>query len=129
MKLKLDHITLIVRDQQEALSFYTEKLGFDKRSDNPMGPSARWITVAAPGDDVEIVFQSPEWFEGEERANKAAQVGQNPAVVFGVDDCQAVYEAWSGKGVQFASKPENTGWGVQAVALDLYGNSLVLVQR
>ncbi len=76
---KIMRITLVVGNQEEALNWYTEKLGFRKRADFPMGPSGRWITVAPPDDtDLEMVLQPPDWFQGEERRRKAAQIGQNP---------------------------------------------------
>lgn len=128
MKLHLSHVTLVVSNQAEAFSFYTEKLGFEKRSDTPMSPTTRWLTVGLPGDTTEFVLQPPDWFEGEEREKKAALVGQTPSPVLAVDDCHALYEAWQAKGVRFLAPPETTPWGIQALAFDLDGNMLVIVQ-
>jgi uncharacterized protein YndB with AHSA1/START domain/catechol 2,3-dioxygenase-like lactoylglutathione lyase family enzyme len=122
-------VTIVVRDQDAALRFYTEKLGFEMRADNPMGPNARWLTVAPPEDRViEFVLQPPDWFQGEEREAKLRQVGRNPTTVFEVDDCRTTYEALRERGVTFYSPPEDLPYGVQAVAADLDGNSLVLLQ-
>ena len=126
---KIMRITLVVGNQEEALNWYTEKLGFHKRADFPMGPSGRWITVAPPDDtDLEMVLQPPDWFQGEERRRKAAQIGQNPTLVLRVDDCGATCAELRARGVEVAGPPEQAPWGLQAVVKDLYGNDLVLVQ-
>ncbi|GCE23366.1 VOC family protein [Dictyobacter kobayashii] len=122
-------ITLIVHDQYEALRFYTEKLGLEKRMDIPYGEHGRWITIAPRGDQsLQIVLQGIDWFEGEERARKEAQVGQNPTLVFAVDNCQQTYEELLGRGLEFTQPPTNSGWGIQATTKDLYGNTLVLAE-
>jgi catechol 2,3-dioxygenase-like lactoylglutathione lyase family enzyme len=126
---KIIRITLLVRNQDEALRFYTEKLGFEKRTDLTMAPGQRWLTVASKGDQqVEIVLQPPDWFEGTTREDHLAQVGKNPTLVFQVDDCRRIYAELRQKGVEFASPPENLPYGIQAVAKDLYSNDLVLLE-
>ena len=126
----VSRITIVVKDQTEALRFYTEKLGFEKRSDVPMGPGRRWVTVAPPNDKVlEIVLQPVDWFDGDERERKLAQVGQNPTLVLAVPDCRETSAVLKERGVDFAEPPAPQAWGgVQAVARDLYGNHLVLVE-
>jgi uncharacterized glyoxalase superfamily protein PhnB len=129
MVSRIMRITLVVRNQEEALIWYTEKLGFQKRADFPMGSTARWLTISAPDDiDLEMVLQPPDWFQGEERRRKAGQIGQNPTLVLRVDDCRAACAELAAKGVEVTSQPEQTPWGLQAVARDLYGNDLVLLQ-
>ncbi len=121
--------TIVVRDQQQAFDFYTQKLGFNARADMPMGPGTRWLTVAPPEDSViEFVLQPPDWFQGQERDEKLALVGKNPSTVYEVDDCQATYDALRERGVAFTSPPEDLPYGVQAVAADMDGNSVVLLQ-
>jgi predicted enzyme related to lactoylglutathione lyase len=94
-----------------------------------MGSTARWLTISAPDDiDLEMVLQPPDWFQGEERRRKAGQIGQNPTLVLRVDDCRAACAELAAKGVEVTSQPEQTPWGLQAVARDLYGNDLVLLQ-
>jgi catechol 2,3-dioxygenase-like lactoylglutathione lyase family enzyme len=126
----VSRITIIVKDQSDALRFYTEQLGFEKRADRPIGPAQRWITVAPPHDQaLEIVLQPIDWFEGEERERKLAQVGQNPTLVLAVEDCWQTSATLAARGVAFEEPPARQAWGgVQAVAKDLYGNSLVLVE-
>ena len=126
---KVIRITLVVRDQEEAFKFYTEKLGFEKRSDQPMGGSSRWLTIA-PRDDheLEIVLQPLDWFQGDEREKLAAQVGNNPTMVLLVEDCRKTYIELLNRGVEFAQPPEERPYGLEALAKDLYGNTLDLLE-
>ena len=122
-------ITLVVRDQDEALRFYTEKLDFRKAADNPMGHAGRWLTVAAPGDSgLEVVLQPPDWFQGEARREREAMIGHNPTLVLRVDDCAATCAELKARGVTVVREPEPMPFGVQAIVRDLYGNDLVLLQ-
>lgn len=126
---KVIRITLVVRDQDEALKYYTDILGLEKRADNPMGPGRRWLTVApAQQRELEIVLQPLDWFEGDELQALSTLVGRNPTLVFSVDDCRQTTRQLQARGVQFSSLPEDLPYGVQAVATDLYGNSLVFLQ-
>ena len=127
--MRMLRVTVRVENQDEALRFYTDKLGFEKRADMPMGPKQRWITVS-PKDDpaLEMVLQPSDWFEGEERRQHAALVGKDPTLVFQVDDCQATYEHYHNNGVKFSLPPTDRGYGIEADGLDLYGNTLVFLQ-
>ncbi len=99
-----------------------------KRADLPI-PGMRWLTVAPSEESaVEIVLQPADWFQGEERQRHLDLVGKDPTVVFQVADCQATYETLSGRGVEFSQPPTNKGYGIEAVAQDLNGNSLVFLQ-
>lgn len=127
--LRVLRVTIRVRDQEEALRFYTEKLGFEQRADLPMGPQRRWITVAPKGEQApELVLQPSDWFEGEERQQHAALVGKDPTIVFQVDDCRATYETLRALGVEFSMPPTDKGYGIEADGTDLYGNTLVFLQ-
>ncbi|HEX9037566.1 MAG TPA: VOC family protein [Ktedonobacterales bacterium] len=126
----LARVTILVRDQDKALSFYTEKLGFEKRADVPLG-ATRWLTVAPVGQqEVEIVLQQPDpAFHGEEGAKRMLErIGQSTTWVLATDDCQGDYERLSALGVTFASPPQRQMYGLEAVLLDLYGNSFSLLQ-
>ena len=128
---KLRLTTRIVDDQDEALRFYTEKLGLVKKADQTFGPDARrWVTVAAKQDDTaEIVLEPLDWFEGEEADRRATMMGQQPALAFTVDDCHATYETLRAHGVEFTAEPEKQPYGIEAIASDLYGNGIVLVEH
>jgi catechol 2,3-dioxygenase-like lactoylglutathione lyase family enzyme len=131
MSVRLGNVTILVRDYDEALEFYTEVLGFEKRFDEKFGPGARWVTIAAPGQDVQIILQKPEpAMHGEEHARcMTERIGQNPTGVLATDDCQKTYELYSSRGVRFTEAPKAQAWGgIQAVFKDLYGNSYALVE-
>jgi catechol 2,3-dioxygenase-like lactoylglutathione lyase family enzyme len=121
----------IVDDQDDALRFYTEKLGLEKKADEEFGPGFRWLTVAPEQDDtVEITLEKPDWPEDEEEADRrAAMIGKQPALAFSVDDCHATYETLRDRGVEFITEPEERPYGIEAVASDLYGNGVVLVEH
>lgn len=121
----------IVDDQDEALRFYTEKLGLEKKADETFGPGFRWLTVAPEQDEtVEITLEAPDWSEDEEETDRrAAMIGNQPALAFTVDDCHATYETLRDRGVEFTAEPEERPYGTEAVASDLYGNGIVLVER
>jgi predicted enzyme related to lactoylglutathione lyase len=122
-------VTIRVRNQEEALHFYTETLGLEKRADFPMGPNQRWVTVASRDDPVvELVLQPTDWFEGEECQRHDGLVGKDPTIVFQVDDCQVSYEKLSALGVKFSTPPTDRPYGIEAVGQDLYGNALVFLQ-
>jgi predicted enzyme related to lactoylglutathione lyase len=130
MSVRLGNVTILVRDYDEALKFYTEVLGFEKRSDEKFGPGARWVTVGSPGQDVQIILQKPEpAMQGEENARRMTEsIGQNPTWVLATDDCRKTYELYSSRGVRFSEPPKEMPWGTQALFKDLYGNSYALVQ-
>ncbi len=123
--------TRFVEDQDEALRFYTEKLGLKKTADEQFGPENRWLTVAPEQDDtVEIVLEHPDWAEDEaEIDRRTALIGDQPALAFTVDDCHATYETLIDRGVDFVTEPQERPYGIEAVAEDLYGNGVVLVEQ
>src|SRR5215470_12625428 len=115
MLTKLGHVTVLVRDQDEALRSYTEKLGMEKRDDQKAG-DFRWLTVAPRGADTAIVLLRP----GE--AAEIARVGQGTTWVVETDDCRKEHAAMAARGVKFRDEPHEMPWGVSAVFEDLYGN-------
>ena len=129
MAVRLAHVTVIVPDQEEALRFYTEKLGFEKRMDGEVGPGMRFLTVGLPGQDVEVVLWTPgSWVDEATAKAMLERVGQSTQWVFNTDDCRQTYEEWSGRGVHFTAPPEEVPWGVPAQFEDLCGNAFVLVE-
>jgi predicted enzyme related to lactoylglutathione lyase len=127
--MKLLRVSLRVRNQPEALCFYTEKLDFEKRADFPYGEGQRWITVAPPDEPaVQIVLQPPEWFTGEERRQHLQFAGHNPTMVFQVEDCHATHARFQKNGVQFTLPPTEQAYGIEADASDMDDNTLVFLQ-
>jgi catechol 2,3-dioxygenase-like lactoylglutathione lyase family enzyme len=121
---RLSHVALLVRDQQEALDWYTQKLGFEVRSDEPFpnNPEARWVTVAPAGQtDLEVLLQPPEWGPEGEPGDRAGLVGKAPGFVLASTDCRRDYEDLKARGVEFTGPPMEMPWGVSVVFFDLYG--------
>jgi catechol 2,3-dioxygenase-like lactoylglutathione lyase family enzyme len=131
MITKLAQVTVIVKDQEEALRFFTEKIGLEKRADDSSVPGLRWLTVS-PKDQKypEIVLQKPgPPFHDEETARELLErVGKNPTWVFNTDDCKRDYELFKSRGVKFIAEPESKPYGIEALFEDLYGNMYSLLE-
>jgi catechol 2,3-dioxygenase-like lactoylglutathione lyase family enzyme len=131
---KMSHVTLFVKNQDEAKDFYTNKLGFEVRTDFTMEGGFRWLTVAPKTQpDLEIVLMEPK--PGpmlDEEAADAVRLLLNKGVlgsgVFEVDDCRKTYEELKQKGVQFAGAPEERMYGVEAIMKDGLGNWFSMTQ-
>lgn len=126
---RISHVSLVVRDQQEALDWYTSKLGFELRSDDEMPQGGRWITIAPPGQtEVEIVLEPLDWgLSGDDPEAKEAVIGRN-GFVFAVDDIDGTIRQLRDDGVTIVSEPEEVPWGYSALIEDLYGNVHNLVE-
>ena len=128
---RLSHVTVVVRDQEEALQWYCQILGFEKRMDDARWPTGRLLTVSPPGQrDLQIMLQAPNMdYHGPERAEHlAASVGKGPMLVLTTPDCRAAHWKLVAAGVRFWSEPSELPWGVSAVFEDLYGNPFYLLQ-
>ena len=114
-------VGVYVSDQQRALDFYTNQLGFEKRRDDPMGPNARWIEVAPTSADTVLVLFTPAGLE--------SRIGTFAGIVLDCDDIQATYEELRGRGVEFTEAPSMQPWGMMMAQFrDIDGNGFVLVQ-
>lgn len=111
-------VTVAVKDQDEALQWFTEKLGFQKRVDRS-GSGIRFLTVSpSKQPDLQVILAS--WFP--------EHVGKNPTAVLYTDDCQATHDELRDRGVVFTEPPQQKPFGLQAVFEDLYGNSYALLE-
>jgi predicted enzyme related to lactoylglutathione lyase len=108
--------TLPVMDQQRALEFYTEKLGFKIFTDQPYREGWRWIELQIPGGETRLVFS----------AATGAPDPTTPALVFVADDVERTFQDLRGKGVEFTQPPQKAPWGMNALFKDTEGNLLVL---
>jgi catechol 2,3-dioxygenase-like lactoylglutathione lyase family enzyme len=126
MKIKLSSLT--VSNQDQALIFYTEKLGFVKKTEIPMGEH-RWLTVVSPEerDGTELVLE-PLGFEPSKVYQKQLFEAGIPATAFQVDDINAEYERLLSLGVTFSMKPTQMGPVTIAVFDDTCGNNLQIYQ-
>jgi predicted enzyme related to lactoylglutathione lyase len=124
---KLAVVTVAVADYDEALTWYTDKLGFRKMEDRAYGDE-RWITVAPPDQpELRIALAKPGMTPEERQANKAL-IGTGGPWVFHTKDCAAAHKTLSARGVKFTDGPRDLPWGIQATFRDLYGNRMVLLQ-
>jgi catechol 2,3-dioxygenase-like lactoylglutathione lyase family enzyme len=134
MITKLSHAGIYVLNQNEALRFYTEKLGFEVRTDVTMG-DYRWLTVGPKGQpDLEIVLSEVKpggTFDEETVGHLRALLAKGAigAGVFEADDCRATYEELKSKGVEFISPPQEQPYGIEAVFKDNSGNWFSLTQH
>lgn len=122
---KLSHVCIVVKDYDQALSWYMEKLGFEVRSDHSFGSNYRWITIGLPGQDVEIILHKVDKHSVDPRLH---QVGQITGWVLHTNHCNKETARLKEMGVKFSLDPEEAPWGTQAVFEDLYGNSLILLE-
>jgi len=133
---KLANTQLWVHDQEEALAFYTQKLGMEVRADVtlPELGDFRWVTVAPPGEDeVSIVLMAipgPPVMDPDtaEQVKDLMAKGFAGAVFLTTDDCQASYEELKSRGVEFTEAPEERPYGIDAGFRDPSGNSFRLTQ-
>jgi catechol 2,3-dioxygenase-like lactoylglutathione lyase family enzyme len=126
---QLAHVCLVVKDYDEAINWYTEKLGLELRSDQPFGEGHRWVTLGAKGakghKDTEIVlFQ----VDPRQQDSRLQQPGHVSGWVFRSDDCRRDVEVFKSRGVKIIDEAKEMPWGIQAIFEDLYGNSFVMVQ-
>jgi catechol 2,3-dioxygenase-like lactoylglutathione lyase family enzyme len=131
---KLSVVTIWVTDQNEALSFYTEKLGFEIRADYSNG-GYRWLTVGLQGQpDLEYQLSAVEagaalTQEEADQLTKLVEAGKLGAGPWKTDDCQKTYETFKSKGVEFLQRPTDRPYGIiEAIFKDNSGNVMVLAQ-
>jgi predicted enzyme related to lactoylglutathione lyase len=117
-----------VQDQDKALKFYTEKLGFIKKTDVPMGVY-KWLTMVSPNEQngVELLLE-PMAFEPAKEYQKALKNAGIPWTSFMVDDLKKEYQRLTTLGVQFSMDPKEIGPTMIAVFDDTCGNNIQLVQ-
>ena len=112
-------VSISVRNQDEAIDFYVNRLGLEKRNDVPMGEGKRWIEVAPPGAQTTLVL-STESCGGQDR------IGKFTGYIFATDDIQTTYETLKSRGVHFTEPPRVEPWGKWAHFVDQDGNGFGL---
>ena len=132
---RMSHATVFVSNQDEALQFYRDKLGFEVRTDAKVSDEFRWLTVG-PKDqpDFEIVLMEPKpgMLMDEATASQLRSImakGVLGAGVFNTEDCRKTYEELKSRGVQFVSEPAERPYGIEAVFKDNTGNWFSLTQH
>ncbi|WP_100012883.1 VOC family protein [Lentibacillus sediminis] len=126
--MKIIATSLFVSDQDKALEFYSETLGFVKKHDEPAG-EYRWITLVSPGDQdgTELVLEPDVHPAAKEYQRKLFADGI-PATMFGVEDVQKEYERLTELGVKFTQEPTEMDGVILAVFDDTCGNLIQIVQ-
>jgi catechol 2,3-dioxygenase-like lactoylglutathione lyase family enzyme len=130
---KLSHTTVWVLDQDEALDFYTQKLGFEVRVDETMD-GFRWLTVSPPDQpDHELILLEPGGpMMDEDAARQVKELVAKGALglgAFETKDCKATYAELSSRGVTFLSEPTERFYGIEATFRDNSGNWFSMTQR
>ena len=131
---KMSHATIFVNNQEEALQFYRDKLGFQVHTDAMVGEDFRWLTLNTRDQpDFEIVLMEPKpgMLMDEATATQLRAImekGVLGAGVFNTDDCHATYQELKDKGVKFVSEPAERPYGIEAVFKDNSGNWFSLTQ-
>jgi len=134
--MQVSNAQVWVHDQDEALAFYTEKLGMEVRNDVTLAEmdDFRWLTVSPPGqEDFAIVLMAipgPPVFEEETARQIEALMakGVSGGIFLTTDDCQGTYEELKARGVEFTETPEERPYGIDAGFRDPSGNSFRLTQ-
>ena len=127
MSQRLAAITLLVRDYDEAIAYYTAVLGFRLVADTPLGDGKRWVLVAPAGsDDCQLLLAQPK--NESERAAVGQQTGGRVFLFLHTDDFARDHAVWSARGVHFIEEPRHEPYGTVAVFEDLYGNKCDLIE-
>ena len=127
--MRITLTSVLVDDQEKALRFYTDVLGFRKKTEVPLGEH-RWLTVVSPEqpDGVELVLE-PDGHPAVRPFKEALVADGIPFTAFAVDDVQAEVERLKGLGVVFTQEPLRMGPVTTAVLDDTCGNLLQLAQH
>jgi uncharacterized glyoxalase superfamily protein PhnB len=134
--IKITNAQLWVNDQDEALAFYTQKLGMEVRTDVTLAEMGnfRWLTVGPAGQpDVSIVLMAipgPPVMDADtaEQLREIMAKGFAGTVFLTTEDCRASYEELKGRGVEFSEQPEERPYGIDSGFRDPSGNSIRLTQ-
>ena len=120
MDARITSVAVVVKNKAEALEFYTEKVGFEKKTDYTNG-GYRYVTVGPKGQDLELAL----WQEGSPDPTGSSgqlKAGMYPPIVMSVDDVRKIFAELKARGVQFKQEPQEYAWGVSATFTDPDGN-------
>ncbi len=124
MEGTITHVSLVVKDKTRLIAFFTEKAGFEKKTDLAGPGGYRWVTVGLKGQDLELSF----WETGsaadptQTEPSKRWAPGTAPPFIIGVTNCRKAYQELSSRGVEFLEPPKEHPWGVVATFRDPDGN-------
>ena len=109
------------RDQDRAVAFFTEKLGFVVATDQPFDDRQRWIELRIPGADTRLTLFTPDGHED--------RIGTYSNITFVADDVERTYEELRARGVEFMGPPQKADWGAAALFRDADGNVFVISSK
>jgi predicted enzyme related to lactoylglutathione lyase len=121
MITQVKFVSIAVSDQQRALDFFTQKLGFKITTDQPMGPGQRWIELKVGRAETGVVLFTPPGHED--------RIGSFVNLSFQCDNVQKTFEELRDRGVEFAQEAKTEPWGTSAIFRDPDGNSYVLSSK
>jgi catechol 2,3-dioxygenase-like lactoylglutathione lyase family enzyme len=123
---RIAQFAILVRDYDEALAFYVDKLGFERVEDTDLGDGKRWVRVRPPGRGAGILLARA--VTEEQRASVGNQAGGRVFVFLETDDLARDHAAFVARGVRFVRAPVEEPYGKVAVFADLYGNLFDLIE-
>jgi catechol 2,3-dioxygenase-like lactoylglutathione lyase family enzyme len=123
----IERVALLVRDYDEAIAYYTGRLGFTLVEDTPLGDGKRWVVVAPPGSTGTALLLARA-ATPDQAARVGDQTGGRVFLFLATDDFWRDYHALRSRGVTFAEEPRREVYGTVAVFVDLYGNRWDLLQ-
>jgi catechol 2,3-dioxygenase-like lactoylglutathione lyase family enzyme len=137
MKQRLATVNVWVHDQDEAVAFYTQKLGMEVREDVTLAEMGnfRWVSVGHPGQPgvalALMKLMGPPMIDAQAAEKLAEVVGMGIAggLFFETDDCRGDYEELKARGVEFQEEPTDRPYGIDCAMRDPSGNNIRLVQR
>jgi len=118
MITNIKFISIPVRDQNRAVEFYTQKMGFKITTDQQFGPNQRWIEMKVGRGETGVVLFTPPGLED--------RVGTFMPMSYQCDNVQKTYEELKERGVEFVQEPKTESWGTSAIFKDSEGNQFVL---
>lgn len=127
MTQRIAHIALVVKDYDEAINFYTQRLGFKLLEDTPLSETKRWVIVAPPNSDGCSLLLAKAG-NPEQEASIGNQTGGRVFLFLYTDDFWRDYNSMKEKGITFTREPVDESYGTVAVFSDLYGNLWDLIQ-
>lgn len=127
MNQKIVQMTLVVREYEEAIDFYTQKLGFELLEDTDMGQGKRWVRIAPRGEGTcgLLLAKAANSVQAQAIGN---QSGGRVFLFMHTDDFQRDYQFMLDRGVHFTETPRNEEYGTVVVFEDLYGNKWDLIE-
>jgi len=127
MKQRIANVTLVIRDYDEAIAYYTRKLNFDLIEDTPLTPEKRWVLVAPKGSsETRLLLAKAD--DEQQQAAIGHQTGGRVSFFLFTDDFWRDYHRMQTEGVRFVRPPLEQPYGTVAVFEDLYGNQWDLLQ-